>query len=126
LKTTDRKIAERRLREWMRNLQVVDCEVEKTTLRELIQRFAAINGGKSLKTQRTNASIIAQMEQSWPNGLDVEVRQIRSSDLDQWLGQHEKRLRNTSYNRYAGFLKQLFAIALHKSTPRLSLRGRTS
>jgi integrase len=113
LKTTDRKIAERRLREWMRNLDMVDHEVERTTLRGLIQKFMAVNGGKSTKTQRTNASIIAQLERSWPGGLEVEVRQIRSSDLDQWLALHGKRLRNVSYNRYAGFLKELFAIAVH-------------
>ncbi len=112
LRTTDRKIAERRLREWMRNLEVVNREVEKTTLRELLQRFIAVNLGRSAKTCATNASIIRQIELSWPGGLDIEVRQIRSSHLDEWLAAHEKRLKNTSYNRYSGVLKQLFDIAV--------------
>ncbi len=36
LRTTDRKIAERRLRDWMRNLTAVDHGLERMTLRELI------------------------------------------------------------------------------------------
>jgi hypothetical protein len=44
--------------------------------------------------------------------LDIEVRQIRSSHLDEWLASQEKRLKNTTYNRYAGLLKQLFHIAV--------------
>jgi hypothetical protein len=43
LRTTDRKIAERRLREWIGNLQRVDRERERTTLRELLERFVAVN-----------------------------------------------------------------------------------
>ena len=32
--------------------------------------------------------------------------------LDEWLAHEEPRLRNVTYNRYAGFLKQLFDIAV--------------
>ena len=43
LGTTDRKIAERRLKEWIANLGKVDSSVEKTTLKQLCERFVAIN-----------------------------------------------------------------------------------
>ena len=56
LRTTDRKIAERRHREWISNLQRVDRECERMTLRELLERFVAVNQGRSLKTQGTNAA----------------------------------------------------------------------
>jgi hypothetical protein len=49
---------------------------------------------------------------TWPGGIDIEVRQIRPSHLDEWLALHEARLKNTSYNRYAGLVKQLFEIAV--------------
>ena len=45
-------------------------------------------------------------------GIDIEVRHIRPSHLDEWLALHESRLKNTSYNRYAGLVKQLFEIAV--------------
>src|ERR1022692_3218519 len=112
LKTTDRKIAERRLRDWMRNFDVVDRELEKTTLRELLQKFVAANQGKAAKTKATNASIITALRRTWPGGIDIEVRNIKPSHLDQWLALQEKRLKNTSYNRYTGLLRQMFDIAV--------------
>jgi integrase len=112
LRTTDRKIAERRHREWITNLQRVDRECERMTLRELLERFVAVNQGRSLKTQGTNDCIIRKMMKTWPGGIDIEVRQIRPSHLDEWLASHEQRLKNTSYNRYAGLVKQLFEIAV--------------
>ena len=112
LRTTDRKIAERRLREWIRNLQIVHQGLEKTTLREVIEKFVAVNQGKSAKTRATNASIIRQMERSFPCAMEVEVRQVRSSHLEEWLAIHEKRLKNTSYNRYTGFLNALLDIGV--------------
>ena len=112
MRTTDRKIAERRHREWITNLQHVDRECERMTLRELLDRFVAVNQGRSVKTQGTNHSIIGTMIKTWPGGIDIEVRHIRPSHLNEWLALQEQRLKNTSYNRYAGFVKQLFEIAV--------------
>ena len=94
--TTDRKIAERRHREWIGNLQRVDRERERTTLRELLERFVAVNQGRSIKTQKTNRSIIRHVVKTWPGAIDIEVRQIRPSHLDEWLAVHETRLKNTT------------------------------
>lgn len=113
LHTHDRKIAERRLKEWMRTLTTVDRAVEKTTASQLIANLLITTLGRSAKTRATDKSIVTQLQLSWPGGLDVEVRDVRPSHLDQWLALHERRLKNTSYNRYAGFLKELFALAVH-------------
>ncbi len=112
LKTCDRKIAERRLKEWIGSLDKVDAEVEKTTLGQLIQRFVVITGGMAHNTHVTNNAIINEFLRWWPHGKDYQVRLIRPSSLDEWLALQEPRLRNVSYNRYAGFLKQLFDIAV--------------
>ena len=81
-------------------------------MRELLERFVAVNLGRSLKTQGTNDSIIQKILKTWPGGIDIEVRHVRPSHLDEWLALHEARLKNTSYNRYAGLVKQLFEIAV--------------
>ena len=47
LRTTDRKIAERRHREWISNLQRVDRECERITLRDLLERFVAVSPAES-------------------------------------------------------------------------------
>jgi integrase len=112
LKTTDRKIAERRFKEWVRSMGTVDHEIERMTLSELLQKFVAANKGKSNKTRATNASIIRELRRSWPGGVEIEVRAIKPSHLDQWLALQEARVKNTTYNRYAGFLRQMFDIAV--------------
>jgi integrase len=112
LRTTDRQIAERRLRSWIHGLEVVDRELERTTVRDLIQKFVAANQGKAAKTRATNTSIIRRLTKSWPGGTDVEVRHIKPSHIDEWLAMQEQRLKNTTYNRYAGVLREMFDIAV--------------
>jgi integrase len=112
LGTADRKIAERRFREWVENLGKVDSEVEKTTLGQLAARLHAVNGGGSDGTQAATRAIVDQFIRWLPFGATVQVREIRPSQLDEWLALHERRLKNTSYNRYAGCLKQLFDVAV--------------
>ena len=112
LSTTDRKLAERRLKQWMADLGKVDQEVERLTVREMLQKLQKANLGKAAKTQATDASITKKFKQTWPYDLDMRVSDVRASHLNEWLALHEKRLKNTSYNRYVGFLKQLFAIAV--------------
>ncbi len=126
LETCDRKIAERRLKEWVGNLEKVDAEVEKTTLAELIERYHAVTASLSESSRATDRSIIKKFLAWWPHGRDCQVRQIRPSMLDEWLAHEAPRLRNVSYNGYTGFLKQLFAIAVKDrviaESPAASLR----
>lgn len=113
LRTADRQIAQRRLREWIANLHRTDREKERTSFQQLIGTFVATNRGKSKSTQTTHRSIIKRLRQTWRFGLNMEVRDIRPSHLDEWLALQEARLKNTSYNRYAGCLKQMFDIAVN-------------
>ncbi len=112
LGTCDRKIAERRMKEWLGSLDKVDAEVEKTTLGQLIHRFQVVTGGSSASSRTTDQIIIKRFLAFWHHGKNFQVRQIRPSMLDEWLAHEEPRLRNVTYNRYAGFLKQLFDIAV--------------
>ncbi len=113
LRTTDRQIAERRLRDWIASLHRTDHEKERTTFRQLIATFVAINSGKSTNTQTTHRSVIKRLHKTWRFGLDMEVRDIRPSHLEEWLALEEARLKNTSYNRYAGCVRQMFEIAVN-------------
>lgn len=113
LGTTDRKIAERRLKEWIANLGKVDTAVEKITLKELHERYIAVSQGKSESTLCIIKGITKEFEDWWPYGPNPEVRAIRTSHLEEWLALHERRLKNTSYNRYAGVLKQVFELAVN-------------
>jgi len=112
LDTADRKIAERRFREWVSNIEKVNSEVEKTTLRQLHHKFVASNRGKSDSNMCVIRGVIRDFEERWPHGLDFQVRNVRPSHLEEWLAVHERRLKNTSYNRYAGVLKQIYELAV--------------
>jgi hypothetical protein len=112
LDTTDRKLAERRLKTWIANLGKVDTEVERLTVREMLHKLQKANLGKAAKTRATDASIIKVFKHTWPFELDMRVSDVRTSHLNEWLALHEERLKNTSYNRYVGFLRQLFSIAV--------------
>ena len=111
LGTADRKIAERRLKEWIDNFAKVDSGVEKTTVRQLVAKFEESSRGFVRNTQVTTHAIIKSFQKFMGHDFDMEVRKIRPSQLDEWLASEEPRLRNTTYNRYAGFLKQLFELA---------------
>jgi integrase len=112
LGTPDRKIAERRLKVWIANLAEVDSGAEKMTLAVLLEKFKEANQGKARKTKQTNESIINRFKATWSHGLGIRVSQIRTSQLNTWLAAHESRLKNSSYNRYTAFLRQLFEIAV--------------
>ena len=112
LRTKDRKLAERRLKEWLANLSKIDAGVERLTLHEMVEKFQKANLGKSASTQATDRSIIKKLKDTWPYDYRMKVSDIRASHLNEWLALHEKRLKHTSYNRHTGFLKQLFAIAV--------------
>jgi integrase len=112
LQTTDRKIAERKLAFWVKSLDKIDFNAEKTTLKQLLEKFVASRQGKSDSTKATDASIIKRFEAEWKHGLDIRASHIKPSHLDEWLASNEGRLKHSSYNRYCCFLKELFEIAV--------------
>ncbi len=112
LDTTDRKIAERKLRAWISDLAKIDAEAEKTTLAQLLEKFTIVRSGMKPSTVRTDASIIKSLKTHWKHGLDIRVSKIRPSMLDEWLATVEPHLKNSSFNRYTQLVKQLFDIAL--------------
>jgi integrase len=111
LATADRKLAERRLKAWIDDLDRIDAKAAKITIEALLEKFVAVNKGRAEKTRATDQSIINAFKRTWRHGLNMQVGEIKPSHLNEWLAHHEGRLKHTSYNRYAGFLKQLFEIA---------------
>jgi len=112
LDTTDRKIAERKLRAWITDLTKLDTEAGKTTLGQLLEKFTTVRSGMKPSTVRTDASIIRNLKSHWKHGLDIRVSNIRPSMLDEWLATIEPQLKNSSYNRFTQFVNQLFDIAV--------------
>ena len=59
LKTADRKVAERRLKDWIAGLKETNSEIERLTLAELLRKFVLASEGKSekpaLRTRQSSA-----------------------------------------------------------------------
>jgi len=127
LQTDDRKIAERKLAEWIKSLDKIDTESAKTTLAQLLEKFVSVRSGMRPSTVKTDASIIKSFKAHWKHGLDIRVSAIKPSMIDQWLAVVEPDLMNSSYNRFTQFIKQLFDMAVRDriivESPHASLRN---
>jgi hypothetical protein len=53
------------------------------------------------------------LKDDWAYGLDIQVARIRPSMIDEWLAKQEPNLKNSSYDRVALLLKQLFDLAVN-------------
>jgi hypothetical protein len=113
LETSDRKLAERRFKDWAANLNKVDTEAEKTTLAQLVDKFKKTREGLAFKTRKTEQWILGTLEEDWAYGWGIQVSRIRRSMLDEWLAKQESRLKNSSYDRVTLLLKQLFDLAVN-------------
>jgi integrase len=77
LETSDRKLAERRFKDWAANLNKVDTEAEKTTLAQLVDKFKNTREGLAFKTRKTDQWILGTLEEDWAYGWSVQVSRIR-------------------------------------------------
>ena len=112
LGTADRKLAERKLKQWLSDLKTTEGSQAQMTLGKLLEKYQLSFAGKKPKTQQTRMSILKRFRETWPLGERVRVSSIVTSNLVEWLAKHEGRLKNTTYNEYRRFLKDVFEIAV--------------
>lgn len=112
LDTKDRKTAERKLAEWIKNLDKLDPELSRITLSQLIDKFLAATVGRA--DAGTDASMIKRLRETWTHGMNIYVKDIKPSHLDAWLASNAKagEWKHTTYNKYCTFLRSLFKIAV--------------
>ena len=67
---TDRKLAERRLKEWLNNLQTVAPDLQKFAVAELVSRAVS---GEAPKTRATNESILKRFSETSKPGLTTHL-----------------------------------------------------
>ena len=110
LQTTDRKIAERKQRDWIGKLDEINVELARTTLRTLMDTYTETRKGKGEKTQKDDKWIMGTVVATWEHGLDIQVADIRASMLDIWLAKLD--CKNSTYNKFSGFWGRLFKLAV--------------
>jgi len=112
LGTSDRKLAERNLKAWLQDLEAIEPAKARKTIGNLLEAYQQNLAGKKANTQRTRRSIMNRFRKTWQHGERVRVSSVTTHQLNEWLAQHEGRVKNTTYNEYARFVKNLFEIAV--------------
>ena len=112
LKTADRKTAERKLAEWLRDLGEVDASSPDATLAMLLENFQTVRAAKSKSTARTEGGILREFRASFPKPMSTYVSRVKPSDLAAWLARIRPNKRASTYNRWRLWLRQLFDLSV--------------
>jgi integrase len=116
LRTADRHLAKRKLRELRNEQGQIDRSQGRLTLRELCDQWLETVQGSKSKTLEQKSYVAAKIKECWPAGSVVQVSKIRPSDCDKWLVRCAQKSRNgfgpSSRNAYVQILKEVFALAL--------------
>jgi integrase len=111
LQTTDRKLAERRLKEFVAKLDA-NIEGKCPTLAQGFENLKKAKAGNSDSTLKQYGWAYATVKAQAPGLLDIRIDQIKPSDLAGLFGSL-KGWKATSYNSFTLIVKQVFDSALH-------------
>jgi integrase len=116
LRTTDRNLAKRKLRELKNEQGQIDRSQGRLTLRELCEQWLETIQGSKPKTFEQKSYIAFRIEKHWPTGSLVQLAKIKPSDCDKWLARCAQKSRNgfspSLRNAHVQILKEVFALAL--------------
>ena len=112
LETTDRKTADRKLRDFRRKQEKVEPRAGKITLSVLADRYGATLGHLAESTVAAKEGILARLKSDWPEGEEQNVGTIKPSDCDTWIAQQAKRVGRSHYNAYVQLLKDVMEFAV--------------
>jgi integrase len=109
---TDRKIAERRLKEWVESVEGgTSATGAPQTLEALLERYRQTKAGLKEKTRTNVEWTIKNLLKRWTLGTDKRIREIRVSDIDAMLASIAGWTPRT-FNTFTMFLRQIFQVAV--------------
>jgi integrase len=112
LKTTDRDLAKRKLKNEIEAAQRIDPRQNGLTVESLLRMYEEQLTRFDTGTQVNRRSILNTFRTTWRYGLDLPVKDVTAAQLETWLAKHRGRIKRTSLNAYIVFLRQLFKIAI--------------
>ena len=118
LKTTDKKLAEGRLRNWLTTIEG-RSGASDSTVGQLLDKFLAVRASLTPSTVTTKTIMGTKFRARFDaldKGMTLHWSRVRHSHLVLWLNSVEKgedgnSLRNSSWNRHRLFLMQLCTFA---------------
>jgi integrase len=110
LRTTDRVLAQRRLRDLRDEQQQVDPSRGNLTLAQLCDRWLATKRNAKPKTLEQKTYVAQQIKTRWPGGAAQRMRDISPSQADLFLAQFD--FGASSLNAFVTVLRELFGFAV--------------
>jgi integrase len=110
LRTTDRALAQRRLRILRDEQQQIDPSRGNLTLAQLCNRWLATKQNAKPKTLEGKTYAAQQIKNRWPGGARQRVRDITPSQADLFLAQFK--FSASSHNAFVTVLRELFEFAV--------------
>ena len=110
LRTTDRALAQRRLRDLRDEQQHLDPSRGNLTLAQLCDRWLATKQNAKPKTLEGKTHAVQQIKTRWPGGATQHLRDITPSQEDLFLARFK--FGASSHNAFVTVLRELFDFAV--------------
>jgi integrase len=111
LKTDDRSVANRKLREFRKKLSRVDPKLSRTTLAAMCDLYEETIEHLSKSTKKARTGIIARLKKTFFGADALPLREIKSSQIKAWLSKQAGKLSASHYNAHVTTLREIFALA---------------
>lgn len=112
LKTNDRELAKRRLKDEIEKATKTDPACGKLTLGDLVASYEEKLKQYAEKTIATRQSILNIFKRTWKHGLAVAVKAVTPAHLELWLADRKRHFGKATYNEYVRVLRQIFDLAV--------------
>lgn len=117
LKTTDRKLAERKLRDFLERAARIRPGSGNVTFADMVQRFRETElAVKDLKPRgrEYREYCIESLLRKWPDLTNLPVRNITRSDCERWFAKRREKISTQLLNNELGTLKMILEFAVRE------------
>jgi integrase len=129
LETTDRKLADRLLRDFRRKISRIDSGLGKTTLAEMCDKYLETIEHLSESTKKARRGIISRLKKTFLGADALPLGEIKPSQVKAWLAKRAGKLSASHYNTFVTTLRDIFALAVEDryiaDSPCVGLKYRT-
>jgi len=112
LKTSDRHAAKSALGDLRKELGHLDLSAGRIALKDLCERFMKTVQHQKPSTVEGKRLVTDRMKERWPGGAEVQVRDVRPSAIQQFLGTEASRGGKSLYNHHVFVVRAVFALAV--------------
>jgi integrase len=112
LRTDDRPLANRRLREFRRKVSRIDPKLSKTTLSVMCDLYSGTIEHLSKSTTKARTGIIKRWKKTFYGAEATPLGEIKPSQVESWLSKQAGHLSASQYNAYITTVREIFALAV--------------